>query len=47
MTSGEDANFRVDKLSAENYHNRKFDMKMLLMRNDVWEIVTGDEGLDE
>ena len=46
-SGGEDANFRVEKLSADNYHTWKFDMKMLLMRNDVWEIVTGDEVLDE
>ena len=46
MSSVEEGNLRVEKLTAENFHNWKFDMKMLLMRNDVWDIVTGEEVLE-
>ena len=47
MASGEDNNFRIQKLTGENYYNWKFDIKMLLMGKDIWDIVTGDEVLDE
>ena len=34
-------------LSSDNYYAWKFDMKMLLIGRDVWDIVTGDEELEE
>ena len=46
MASEEAAAFRnisMEKLTSENYHNWKFDMKMMLVGNDLWDIVTGDE----
>ena len=46
MSSVEEGSLRVEKLTTENFHNWKFDMKMLLMRNDVWDIVTGEEVLE-
>ena len=41
----EESGFRVEKLSSENYHNWKFDMRMLLIGKDLWEIVSGGEVL--
>ena len=35
--------FGVEKLTSDNYHNWKFDMKMVLVGRDLWDIVTGDE----
>ena len=36
--------FRVtEKLTAENYHEWKFNMKMVLIGKDLWEIVEGTE----
>jgi hypothetical protein len=46
-SSGDESIFRVEKLTSENYHNWKFDMKMLLVGKDLWDIVTGDEILEE
>ena len=43
--STEETNFRIAQLSSENYHSWKFDMKMLLVGKDVYDIVTGDETL--
>jgi hypothetical protein len=37
----------MEKLNSENYHNWKFDMKMLLVGKDLWDIVTGEEKLEE
>ena len=39
----EETNFKIEKLTAENYHSRKFNMKMYLIGNDLWEIVSGIE----
>ena len=47
MASGEEMNFRIQKLNSENYAEWKFDMEMLLMAKDVWDIVSGVETLDE
>ena len=44
-SSGEDSGFHVRKLSSDNYHHWKFDMKMVLIGKDLWEIVTGGEVL--
>ena len=47
MDSSEEINFRVQKLNSDNYHDWKFDMQMLLMAKDVWEIVSGEETLPD
>ena len=36
---------KFEKLTAENYHSWKFNMKMLLIGMDCWEIVEGSETL--
>jgi len=41
MASQEDIGFKVEKLSGENYHSWKFQMKMYLIGKDLWDIVTG------
>ena len=38
---------QIPKLSADNYHNWKFDIKMALIGRDLWDIVTGGEILEE
>ena len=43
MSSNEETMFGVEKLTSDNYHNWKFDMKMVLVGRDLWDIVTGDE----
>ena len=43
MMATEDTSFKIEKLTAENYHSWKFNMKMYLIGKDLWEIVTGDE----
>ena len=43
----EDASFKVEKLTADNYHNWKFNMKMYLVGKDLWDIVQGEETLGE
>ena len=40
--SGEEV-FRVEKLTANNYHSWKFNMKMCLIGKDLWDIVQGNE----
>ena len=35
------------KLNGDNFHHWKFQMKMMLKGKDLWDIVTGDEVLDE
>ena len=45
MATAEDMGFKVEKLSGENYHSWKFQMKMYLIRKDLWEIVSGTETL--
>ena len=47
MASLGDSKMQMEKLTSENYHDWAFDMKMLLMRADVWNIVTGEETLAE
>ena len=37
----EDSTFKVEKMTAENYHAWKFNMKMYLIGTDLWEIVSG------
>ena len=47
MATGiEDSGFKVDKLTGNNYHTWKFQMKMCLIGKDLWGIVTGDETLN-
>ena len=47
MATGiEDSGFKVDKLTENNYHTWKFQMKMCLIGKDLWGIVTGDETLN-
>ena len=37
---------KIEKLNAENYYSWKFDMKMILLGNDLWGIVEGSETLN-
>ena len=46
MATGEDIGFKVKKLTGDNYHTWKFQMKMQSIGKNLWEIVTGDEILD-
>ena len=46
-TSIEDGGSIVEKLTGENHYAWKFQMKMALIGKDVWEIVTGEEVLNE
>ena len=43
MASTEEINYRLEKLSSDNYYNWKFDMRMLLIGKDLWDIVSGAE----
>ena len=43
----EDPTFKVEKLTAENYHGWKFNMNMYLIGKDLWEIVTGTETVSD
>ena len=43
----EDMTFKIEKLTAENYHSWIFNMKMYLIGKDLWEIVTGTEVIVE
>ena len=47
MAVAEDVSFKIEKLTGENYHNWKFQMKMYLIGKDLWEIVTGTEVMNE
>ena len=40
--SGEEVS-RVEKLTANNYHSWKFNMKMCLIGKDLWDLVQGNE----
>ena len=42
----EDLTFKIEKLTADNYHSWKFNMKMYLIGIDLWEIFTGAEIMD-
>ena len=37
----------VEKLNGDNYHAWKFNLRMLLIGKDLWDIVSGDEVLPE
>ena len=39
--------FKFEKLTAENYHTWRFNMKMYMIGKDLWDIVTGAETLSE
>ena len=39
--------FKFEKLTAENYHTWKFNMKMFLIGKDLWDIVNGADVLEE
>ena len=43
LVMAEYSSFKVEKLANENYHIRKFNMKMCLTGKDLQEIVTGAE----
>ena len=43
----EDTGFKVDKVTGDNYHSWNFNMKILLIEKDLWQIVTETETLDE
>jgi len=47
MVAAADTGLKVDKLTADNYHSWKFNMKMFLIEKGLWEIVNGTETLDE
>ena len=38
---------QMQKLTANNYHNWNFDMKMVLVGKDLWDIVDGVEVIAE
>ena len=42
MASADDS-FKIEKLTAENYHSWKFNIKMSLIDKDLWEIVQKTE----
>ena len=46
MASAGDS-FKIEKLTVENYHSWKFNIKMSLIGKDLWEIVQGTETLAE
>ena len=43
----EGTSFKVEKLTAENYHSWKFNIKMYLIGKDLWEIIEGVEVVGE
>ena len=43
----EDISFKVEKLTGENYHSLKFQMKLCLVGKDLLAIVAGREQLAE
>ena len=42
----EDLTCKIEKLTADNYHSWKFNMKMYLIGIDLWDIVTGAAVMD-
>jgi hypothetical protein len=36
------SNVTIEKLDGNNFHNWKLKMKMILIREDLWEIVNGE-----
>ena len=47
MTTVDDTSCKFDKLTQENYHHWKFNMKMFLIGKDLWDIVKDDEVVSE
>ena len=47
MATGDETSFKVDKLTSENYHSWKFNMKMYLMGKDLWDMTQGTETVAE
>ena len=47
MVADREMEFKFERLTAENYHTWKFNMKMFLIGKDLWEIVNGSEKLDD
>ena len=47
MAVDRDLDFKFEKLTADNYHTWKFNMKMFLIGKDLWDIVNGSEILYE
>ena len=45
--ASEEATFKMEKLTGDNYHSWKFNMKMYLIGKDLWEIVQGVETTSE
>ena len=43
MVVADEANFKVERLTADNYYSWKFNMKMYLIGKDLWDIVNGTE----
>ena len=43
MAVADEANFKVERLTADNYYSWKFNMKMYLIGKDLWDIVNGTE----
>ena len=43
--TGVTCGLKVEKLTGDNYHSWTFQMKMLLIAKNLWEIVTGAETL--
>ena len=41
------SSFKIEKLTSDNYHSWKFQMKMFLIGKDLWDIGAGFEKLDE
>ena len=44
--AAEDTGVKVERLTGDNYHSWRFQMKMYLIGKDLWDIVTGLEVLD-
>ena len=42
----EDVTFKIEKVTVYNYHSWKFNMKMYLISEDLWDIITGTEVMD-
>ena len=47
MSADQEPGFKTEKLTADNYHTWKFNLKMYLIAKDLWEIVQGTEIVDE
>ena len=47
VTDMEETSFKVEKLTAENYHTWKFNIKMFLIGKDLWDVVQGTKVLSD